>query len=416
MATTPNYSIDYNDKRFQNVEKAEKAALSQSDKQYDKMVSQSDQAYQGLIDATEEYGKTQSKLQQEQTDFTIEKIEQQKDQANKDYIKEQQGAYVDWQKQSNQYGAGAEQMAAQGLHGTGYSESSQVQMYTAYQNRVAVGRETYNNAVLNYNNSIKEAMLANNSALAEIAFNTLQTTLSLGLEKVNTRNQLLTQKLDAQREIDNTYYARWQDVLAQMNQENAMAEEIRQYEKTFAEEQRQYNESMALEKEQMKIAQQQWEKEYALQEKQFKESIRQFDTEIARLRAKDTAEARAEAKRLELEKKQMEQEQKRWEAEMAEEKRQFDASLELEKKNLSKSSSGSGSSGSGGYYIDAGDDPPSGGSQSAAYSTFQTNIANMMMKNPKDSTINSMAKSIESAYNSGKLTKSEAQALLAQLY
>ena len=159
MGTTPDYSIDYNDKRFQNVETQKQAALSQSDKQYDKMVSQSDQAYQGLIDATNAYGDKQAQLQQEQTDFTIEKIEQQKDQANKDYIKEQQGAYIDWQKQSNQYGAGAEQMAAQGLHGTGYSESSQVQMYTAYQNRVAVGRETYNNAVLTITIRLKKRCL-----------------------------------------------------------------------------------------------------------------------------------------------------------------------------------------------------------------------------------------------------------------
>ena len=256
-------------------------------------------------------------------------------------------------------------------------------------------------------------MLANNSALAEIAFNTLQTTLTLGLEKVNTHNDLLTQKMSAQREIDNTYYGRWQDVLAQMNQENAMAEEMRQFEKTFAEEQRQYNESMALEREQMEIAREQWEADYELKERQFEESIRQFDTEIARLRAKDTAEARAEAERLELEKKQMEQEQRRWEAEMEEEKRQFDKNYELQKKNMSRSS---GSSGGSGYYIDKGDDSSASDSPSAAYGTFQTNIANMMMKNPKDSTINSMAKSIESAYNSGKLTKSEAQALLAQLY
>ena len=125
---TPNYNINYDDKRFQTVEAEKDAALSNVNNTYNNMISQSDKFYQDQIDAAKDYANTQQQIQQENTDFAIEKVEQQKAQANKDYTKEQAGAYVDWQKQSNQYGANAEQMAANGLTNTGFSESSQVSM------------------------------------------------------------------------------------------------------------------------------------------------------------------------------------------------------------------------------------------------------------------------------------------------
>ena len=175
-------SVNYNDERFDKVESQKSDALDQVDKTYDNMISQSDDYYQKQIDATEEWEKEQTQLQQEKTDFAIEQINQQKDQAKKDYTKEQSGAYVDWQKQSNQYGANAEQVAAGGLAGSGFSESSQVSMYNTYQNRVATAREAYSRAVLNYDNAIKEAQLQNNSILAEIAYESLQKQLELSLQ------------------------------------------------------------------------------------------------------------------------------------------------------------------------------------------------------------------------------------------
>ena len=133
----PNYDVNYDDKRFAQVESDKKTALSDLEQTYAGMINNSDKYYQAQIDASKQWADKQTQLQQEQTDFAIEKIEQQKEQAKKDYTKEQSGAYVDWQKQSDQYGANAEQMAAQGLQNTGYSESSQVSMYNSYQNRVA---------------------------------------------------------------------------------------------------------------------------------------------------------------------------------------------------------------------------------------------------------------------------------------
>ena len=239
MATE--YEINYEDERFKEVETQKDAALSENEKLYSGMIEQSDKFYQDQINASKEWADTQSKLQQEQTDFAIDKIEQQKDQANKDYLKEQSGAYVDWQKESNKYGANAEQIASQGMAKTGYSESSQVNLYNTYQNRVAQARESYNKIILDFDNGIREARLQNNSALAEIRFKALEQQLAYTLEGFQYKNQLLMQKLDQKTSIENNYYARWQDVLKQINTENSLAEQIRQFNASLEEEKRQFN-------------------------------------------------------------------------------------------------------------------------------------------------------------------------------
>ena len=233
MATTPNYEIDYNDERFDKVESDKSQALTELEATYGGMIGSTDQYFDKQIQATQDWADKQTQLQNERTDFTIEQIEQQKDQANKDYIKEQSGAYVDWQKQSNKYGVEAEKMASSGLTGTGYSESSQVSMYNTYQNRVATARESYNQAILNYNNAIKDAQLQNNAALAEIAYNALQQQLELSLQGFQYKNQLILEQANKKIELDNMYYNRYQDVLQQINTENALAEDIRQYNETM---------------------------------------------------------------------------------------------------------------------------------------------------------------------------------------
>lgn len=250
MAT---YDIDYNDKRFQEVENEEATALREIKGTYDNMINQSDGFYQQQIDASKDWANKQSELQQAQTDFAIEKVEQAKDQAYKQYTREQKGAYTDYQKATNEYGANAEVLAAQGLNQTGYSESTRTNAYNTYQNRYMSARESYNQAILNYDNSIKEAQLANNSALATIAYEALQQQLELSLQGFQYKNQLLLQKVDAVNQTKDRYYTRWQNVQQQINTENSLAEQVRQY-----------NESLAFQKQQAAQEQARWEKEYAL--------------------------------------------------------------------------------------------------------------------------------------------------------
>lgn len=322
------YEINYDDKRFTQVESDKKEALSDLEKTYAGMINNSDKYYQAQIDASKQWADKQAELQNAQTDFAIQEIEQQKAQAKKDYTKEQSGAYVDWQKQSNQYGANAEAMAAQGMYGSGFSESSQVSMYNTYQNRITAARESYNLAIQNYNNSITEARLQNNAVLAEIAYQSLQQQLELSLQGFQYKNQLITEQADKKLQVDQMYHQRYQDVLNQINTENALAEEVRQFNKN-----------------------------YDLNVKKLDEEIRQFNEEIARLKAKDEEEAKRAAQELELKKQQVQLQK----AQLEEEKRQFNiknstttlktnsgaAYAKYRATKSSKKSSGSSSSGSG---------------------------------------------------------------------
>lgn len=235
------YEINYEDPKFKEVESDKNKAISDITKTYSGMLDETGDYYQEQIDATKEWEKKQTELQNQQTDFAIQQIEQQKDQAQKDYTREQSGAYADWQKQSNEFGAEAEQRAAQGLENTGFSESSKVRMYTDYQNRFVAAREGFNKAVLNFNNSITQARLQNNSALAEIAYKSLQQQLELSLQGFQYKNTLLLDQANKKLELEQIFHQRWQDVLDQMNTENALAEEIRQFNEQMAEDRRQFN-------------------------------------------------------------------------------------------------------------------------------------------------------------------------------
>lgn len=241
------------DKRLTNVESAKQQAISNANKTYDNMINQTESQYNELINANKDYATKQQEMQQQNTDFAIEQINQQKDKAEKDYVKEQTGAYTDYQKATDQYGVMAEQQATAGLQNTGYSESSKVQAFTTYQNRYSTAREVYNNAVLSYDNAIKDAQLKNNAQLAEIAFQSLQTQLEYALQGFQYKNELLQTKLNTQIQLDSEYNNRYQQVLSQINTENSLAEQIRQY-----------NESMAYQKQRDAVADSQWQKQYNL--------------------------------------------------------------------------------------------------------------------------------------------------------
>ncbi len=198
---------------------------------YGNMINGAQDIYQRKQDAINEWGQTQQQLQQERSDFTIEQIEQNKAQAEKDYIKEQQGAYADWQKQSNAYGVNAEVMASQGMTGSGYSESSQVAMYNTYQNRVATARESFNNLKLGYDNMIKDAQLQNNAALAELAYNTLMSGLELELEAFQVNNSLLMQQRNELLSIADSV---WSKDFQERQFERSILESDRDYNATLS--------------------------------------------------------------------------------------------------------------------------------------------------------------------------------------
>lgn len=251
-------AVDYNDKRLTQVESEKKVALAEHEKLYDGLSKDVVNQYQGLADSTLKYAEEQKKAQQQLSDLAIQKLENQQANAKKDYIKEQSGAYVDWRKQSNQYGAEAEQMAASGLTNTGYSESSQVSMYNTYQMRVATARESFVRVNADFDIAMAEARAQNSSILAEIAFNANKEANEYILQGMMYKNQLLTEAADKKLQIEQAYHTRYTDVLDQINTENALAEN-----------QRQFNESMAFQREKEKNDNAIQQAQLALQREQF---------------------------------------------------------------------------------------------------------------------------------------------------
>lgn len=278
----PNETVDYNDKRLTDVKAEQTQKESEINQTYDNMINNSNKFYQDQIDASKEWAQKQGELQQANTDLAIEQINQQKEQTQKDYTKEQKASYTDYQKQVNDYGVNAEKMAAAGLNNTGYSETSKVSMYNTYQSRVATARDGLNKAILQYNNSIKEAQLANNSKLAEIYSNALQQQLELSLKGFQYKNSLIEAKINQINTNNTRYDNKYQNVLAQINQEienrrnmyniysdainsdRKLTESIKQFNQEMELKKQQFNEEMQYKREQAKEEQRRWEEEYAL--------------------------------------------------------------------------------------------------------------------------------------------------------
>lgn len=217
---------------YADIQKAETADLKNVNNMYTGMINNSDKFYNDQIKAAKDYQKTQTDIQNQQTEQAINVINQNKEYQKQDYLKEQKGAYADWQKQSNQYGANAEANAK--MLNSGYAESSQVQMYTAYQNRAATARQTYTRAITDYDNKIADARIQNNAKLAEIAYTALQKILELSLQGFQYKNTLLQQKLDETNKVKDRYYSRWSDLRNYLMQEKQFEEQVREFNKSFS--------------------------------------------------------------------------------------------------------------------------------------------------------------------------------------
>lgn len=269
------YSVNYEDQRFEDVKNEQVQQETQINQTYNNILNNSDQYYQNQIDTTKQYEQQQTELQQAQTDFAVQQIEQQKEQAQKDYTREQKASYVDYMKQTK---SNAQNMANSGLINTGFSESSIVSMYNQYQNRVGTAKESLNNTILNYNNSIQQAILANNEKLAEIAFNSLQTQNQLNQQAFEYKNAIILQREQALQDLNNIYYARYQDVLSQINSEielqMALDQIDREYEQWLTE---------------FRTEEERWRQEFELQQKQVNASIASTNAQTAYYKAQAAA-------------------------------------------------------------------------------------------------------------------------------
>ena len=263
-------NVNYDDERFTQVEQDRQNELNKYNQAYDNLIAERDKFTQQQQDYVDNWKTTQEQIANDNLQHQVDLYNQQKEKAEKEYQKEAKASYIDYQKEVDKYGVSRENVVANGLSNSGYAESSKVDMYNTYQNRIATARESMNTIKLEFDNAIKEAQLSNNATLAELALQQMQQKLEIALEGFNYKDNATQNKLNWEYNINNNYYDRYKDVESQINYENEQAEAIRQY-----------NEQMAYQKELDRIAQQQWEKEYALQQQQLALSRQQAEAQKA---------------------------------------------------------------------------------------------------------------------------------------
>ena len=306
-------TVDQNDSRLTSIEAERQKSISENNNTYNNMINDSNKSYDNMINNTQQYydnmNKTmqegyekQRQASQEQLKATIDNINTQKERTERDYQREQRGAYTDYQNQINPYGVQAEQMASNGLNNSGYSESSRTSMYNAYQNRVATARQTLQDALVDYNAQIVSAQNANNTAMAElwsnvylkIAENALagfQYKNQLEQNKLTTVQSLTQNRINNENTLQSRYDTRYQNMLSQVNQEisnkqnqyntalsilqgdKKMKEDIRQFNEKMAQDRAQFNQQMAYQRERDRIKDAQWQQEYNLSLQKYRASL-----------------------------------------------------------------------------------------------------------------------------------------------
>ena len=222
-------AVNYNDERFQNVNREKEVALNNINNTYNNMIQQSDSYYNNLQNQVNETRDKQLEIQREANDISLKKLDQAQEWAKKDYEKEQKAAYVDYQRQIDPHGIRQDNMASMGLTNSGWNETSKLALYNTYQNRVATAKESFDRVTAQYNLGYEEAVNSNNAKLLEIYSQASQKGLELALQGFQYKNSLIQSQLNAQQTTEDRYYNRWKDTLNQINTENALAEQKRQF-------------------------------------------------------------------------------------------------------------------------------------------------------------------------------------------
>ena len=251
------YNVNYDDERFKQVENEKQSELDKYNQTYDNLINERNNFTNQQQQLVDQWENTQKDIANQNLQYQKDLIEQQRNKTEKEYQNEAKASYIDYQKEVDKYGVSRENVTANGLSNSGYAESSKVDMYNTYQNRLATARKSLEDAGIEFDNAIREAQMSNNETLAQNALTALQNKLNIALEGFNYKTEQENNRLNWNNTINNNYYNRYKDVESQINYENETAEKIRQY-----------NENMAFQKEQQRLEQQRWEQEMAYQREQ----------------------------------------------------------------------------------------------------------------------------------------------------
>lgn len=207
--------------------------------------------------------KQQQNIINTSTQQTIDEIERNKQKTDEQVAKTNKALYTDYQKQINPYGVNSENLAEQGLGGSGLAETTKANYYNTYQNARTEATNNANTIKADFDAQIVKARQNGDLQMAQSA-------LEMYKQKVNDLYNTYNLKFQQ----DQFAYGKEQDALAQSNWEKEYQRALEQadWERQFNQAQFDYNKSINdrdynYQRERDAIADSQWQKQYELSKK-----------------------------------------------------------------------------------------------------------------------------------------------------
>lgn len=194
----------------------------------------------------------QTDLINQQTQMQVDELNREKEKLDQETAKTTSGLYSSWQKQANQYGAGMEQLAQQGLGNSGYAESTRTSLYNAYQKSVTDTLNNANELKADYDFKITQARQNGSVQQAQAA-----------LDLYSQRLQLLTQNYELRQNREQYLYQQERDRVADQQWQKSFDEQVRQNEIENQWRQKEFD----YQQQRDKVADSQWQQQFNLSKK-----------------------------------------------------------------------------------------------------------------------------------------------------
>lgn len=218
-----------------DLQNEKNSLLQQSDINYNNQLNEYNDLQKQQQTYIDTWANTQKETQQKQTDYNIGLINQNKKEAEQKVDAELGDAYVDYQKGLNQFGGSYETLLSNGLGGTGFAKNQEIAMNVTYQNRVSSAKASLLKANTDYDNQIQQALLNNDAAQAEIAFEQMAKSYDLALEGFNFRTNLYNNKVSYDQGIRDTYFGREQSLQNRIDTYNETIANLNNIDREFEE-------------------------------------------------------------------------------------------------------------------------------------------------------------------------------------
>ena len=256
------------DERLSVINQQKQEAINQSNNMYEGLLTDNENIYNQQLDYANQYEQTQNEALDKQLAFQQEQIEKQKQEAQQIKETEAKKAKNDYTSFVNPHGYQAEHFPSQGLANSGVSETTKLGGWNTYQNRLATANKAMQDAFTEYDTAINEARLNNDVQKAQNALTKLQMQLEYAQNYYSNKSTISQNQLSNNQALDSDYYNRYQTEYNNIQAEKEREEAIRQFNEQLALQQQQFE----YQKQQDALAQQNWEKEYALAQQQARSS------------------------------------------------------------------------------------------------------------------------------------------------